>query len=454
MTLPADDPSASLGALLARARSRLAGKGVAGSAFRTLTVSVAGAGISFVGQIVLARALGLEGFGVYLMALAVMNASLILGKFEMDGASARFLAGYVGAGQWSLARGFARWSRRMGVIASLIVAALGATVVLLFEAPLSGKNAALPGALLAACALLIVNARLIVNQGHLQALRRFVDSLVPGTVVRPALFATAIGIGYFVFGWRAAPSQAILVNLLATAVAVGLTTIWLRRARPVELTSATPEADRPRWLKATYGLVAIGIAQLIISQQSDLIIVGAIVSPAQAALYGAAAQFAYLLTFGQTSVSFVAAPMIAELHERRDKVELQRLVRALFIANTLVTIPIVLGLVFFGHYLLRLYGPEYDAAHPVLILLSLSALSVGIVGGTAGFLLTMTEYQQEAAWVIGASAVLNLALTLTLTPRFGLIGTASATLVATVARSAVLVFFIRMRMGISVIPGM
>ena len=453
MTAPPGETQNSLGALLLRARGRLAGRGVAGNTFRSLMVSVAGAAISFAGQVVLARALGQHGFGVYLLALAVMNASLILGKFEMDGASARFLAGYVGAEQWSLARGFERWSRRTALLASVVVAGLGVAIVLSFRERL-GRTADLPGALLAACALLVVNARLIVNGGQLQALRRYVQSLAPANVIRPALFLSIIGVGYLAVAWRPSPAGAIFANLAATVVALAFTAVWLRGARPPQLASATPETDRPRWVRATYGLVAIGIASLVISQQSDLIVVGTLVSPSDAALYGSAAQFAFLLTFGQASVSFVAAPMISELHERRDRHGLQRLVRAVFAANAVVTLPIIIGLVLFGHQLLRIYGPQYDAAYPVLILLGLAALCVGLVGGTSGFLLTMTEYQQEAAWIIGSSAALNLALTLTLTPNFGLIGTATATLVATVARTGVLVWFIRRRMGLSVIPGL
>jgi O-antigen/teichoic acid export membrane protein len=453
MSAPIDEPPTTLAGLLLRTRGRLAGRGVAGSAFRSLMVSVAGAAISFGGQVVLARALGQESFGVYLFALAIMNAASILGKFEMDGASSRFLAGYVGAGQWSLARGFEQWSRRTALLASLIVAGGGAAIVLLVRDRLS-ETPALPAALLAASALLVVNARLILNGGHLQALHQYVQSLTPANVVRPALFACIIAVGYFALGWRASPAQAILANLASTLVAVALTVVFLRRARPAQLATATPAMDRQRWLRASYGLVAIGIASLVISQQSDLIVVGTLVSPADAALYGSAAQFAYLLTFGQASVSFVAAPMISGLHERRDRAGLQRLVRAVFIANSLVTLPIILGLVLFGHQLLRIYGPQYDAAYPVLVLLGLAALCVGLVGGTSGFLLTMTEYQHQAAWIIGSSAALNLALTLVLTPTFGLIGTASATLVATVARTGVLVWFIRRRMGLSVIPGL
>jgi O-antigen/teichoic acid export membrane protein len=116
-----------------------------------------------------------------------------------------------------------------------------------------------------------------------------------------------------------------------------------------------------------------------------------------------------------------------------------------------VTLPIALVLLLLGKWLLGLYGAPFRAAYPVLVLLVIAASTVALVGSLGGFLLTMTEYQKEAAWIIGGSALLNLALAVVLTPLFGLVGTASATLIATVARSAVLVVFLRRTMGVNVL---
>jgi O-antigen/teichoic acid export membrane protein len=143
--------------------------------------------------------------------------------------------------------------------------------------------------------------------------------------------------------------------------------------------------------------------------------------------------------------------MIADLHARGRTQDLQRMVRIVMAASALVTLPVLLGLVFFGHYILRLYGPTFDAAYPVLMVLAAASAWVSLVGSLAGFLLTMTDYQREAARIIGLSAALNLVLTLILTPMFGMMGTATATLIATVSRGLGLAIFIRRRMGLRLI---
>jgi len=291
-----------------------------------------------------------------------------------------------------------------------------------------------------------------VRGAQMQAFQRFAAAQFPGIVLRPALLGLTIAIAYFVLHRRLSPSVAIAANLGATIVSVGVLVALVRRARPPEMATASEEYDRIRWRRASYGLLAIGVAQIVLSQQSDLLIVGTMVSTQDSALYSAAAQFSLLVGFAQTSLSFVAAPMIAELFERKDLRGLQRLIRTVIKGNALVTVPIMLVLLLFGRSFLALYGDPFRAAYPVLVLLVIAASTVALVGSLAGFLLTMTEYQKEAAWIIGGSALLNLLLAVILTPMIGLVGTATATLIATVVRSAILVVFIRRRIGVAVLP--
>jgi O-antigen/teichoic acid export membrane protein len=75
---------------------------------------------------------------------------------------------------------------------------------------------------------------------------------------------------------------------------------------------------------------------------------------------------------------------------------------------------------------------------------------VGLAGGLAGFLLTMTAHEREAAWIIGGTAVLNITLAIILTPRYGAVGTASATLIAVLVRAVVLRRYISRTMSLRV----
>ena len=453
MNLPPSAASPSPVALWEIAKAQLTGSGGRSSTLRSLVIAIVGAGVSFLGQIVLAHSLGQTGFGTYLMALAIMNAVLVFGKLELDVSSTHFLAAYAGSGQWGLAKGFSVWSRRTVSVASLLVAAGGAVIVTLGWERIERRSSLLPPALLATCVLLAVTAQLMLNAGQLQALRLYVASQWPASVLRPSIVAVTMGILYLAFRDHQSPSLAVLVNGAGTLAAAALTARSLRKAQPEAMRSATPALDVDRWRHAISGFVVIGLGQLILSQQADLIVIGTMVTVGDSALYGAASQFAVLVIFGQTSVSFVMAPMIAELHARGEHGRLQQLLRSVFLANAAVTLPVLAGLIVVGPWLIRAYGSAYVTAYPVLVILCFASAVVGLIGATAGFVLTMTGNQRLAAWIIGGSAATNLALTVILTTRYGIMGTATATLLATILRCALLVVFVRKRLRLSVIPG-
>ncbi len=191
----------------------------------------------------------------------------------------------------------------------------------------------------------------------------------------------------------------------------------------------------------------MSLGQVIISQQADVIVVGTMLTTAQAGVYAAASQLTLPVALASSAVTYVAMSMIAELYTR-DPGRLQSLVRAVTWLSAGVSIPIAIGLIVLGPFLLSLYG--MTEGHEVLIILTLAQLVVGISGAVAGYLMTMTAHEKEAAWIIGMTAIVNLGLALLLTPRYGAVGTASATLVAATGRVVALRIYIRRTMGIRV----
>lgn len=441
-------------ALVRQAQRVLVGDGVgqalASGAVRSTLVAVSGAGTSFVVQIVLARAMGQAAFGAYALTLAFMNAVLLLAKLEIDNTGVRFAGAYAAQQRWGLLRGFMRDGRVATVVASLTCAGLSALAIWTFKAWLVAKHPTLAVSMWVACVLLPVTAILLVDAGFLQGFQRYFASQFAPNLLRPLLLGLMIFIWWRVGAGRVPTWGGVLSNLVASTIAATYAVYTLRRATPSAVREATIERDRPDWIRTTSPLLAVSIAQLIISQQADLIVVGTITSAREVAEYSAASQLALPLSIVVTSVTFVAQAMIADLYARGDMVSLQSLIRAVTRANAAVAAPAILVIVFGGHFLLRLYGPGYGSAYPVLLILMSAQLVIALVGALAGYLLTMTSHQNAAAWIIGGAALLNLVLTVVLTPRYGIIGTAWATLIAACARSIALAIFIRRVMGLRV----
>jgi O-antigen/teichoic acid export membrane protein len=131
---------------------------------------------------------------------------------------------------------------------------------------------------------------------------------------------------------------------------------------------------------------------------------------------------------------------------------LQRLIRNIVVVSLLLSVPVFGGLVVLGKRLLSFWGPTFVQSYTALVVLGLNTLVIAVVGTLVGTIMSMTGKQREAAWMIGGSAVFNLAFSLVLTPRFGLVGAAGATLAATVLRSALLAWYVRRYLGLSALP--
>jgi O-antigen/teichoic acid export membrane protein len=434
---------------LVRARlepGRMGGR-VARSSVKTILVNGIGAAVSFAVQIALSNILGKDQFGSYLLAMAWLTAAQLCGLLELDVTSVRFVGSYVATERWNLLRGFMRSARTAVVGTSFALASLAAGGIMLFSDSIAQKHPQLPGTLLVSCAMLPVATLLLLESAMLQGLQRYVQAQLPTNLLRPVMFGILLIVGVFIAGVSLTTPLAIVGNLISALTALAITWWWRHRAVPAQAYAAPPAYDRGTWVRTTYPLVGVAFGQLVISQQADIIVVGVMLTTAEAAVYGAATQLTLPLMLALSSVTYVAQSMIADIYAR-DRYRLQSLVRAVTWLTTALGVPMAVGLIVLGRPLLNLYGEGFAEGHTILILLTFAQLVVGLVGSLAGYLMTMTAHEREAAWIIGLAAALNLVLALVLTPRFGPIGTASGTLIAAVARAAALSVYIRRAMGL------
>jgi O-antigen/teichoic acid export membrane protein len=216
--------------------------------------------------------------------------------------------------------------------------------------------------------------------------------------------------------------------------------------------NAAPSYETKQWLHTAVGLLVISAAQLVLGTQADVVVVGSMIGAPAAGLYQVASQLASLITFGMTALIYLALAMISDLHARGRRAELQHLVTLLSRAGFVISPVAVVLLTGMGTMILGWFGPSFPAAYPVLLVLSGASFASATVGILAGFLLSLTGHQRQAATVVVGSAILNLTISLIATHFFGAIGTASATLATTVLRSAVLAVYCWKLLGVRITP--
>ena len=409
----------------------------------TFLLRVFDAGVTIVLTLVLARVLGAAGFGVFSYAIAwaaLLGVPALLGLEQLV---VRGVAAADAQEQAGTARGMIRWSVRIVVVASLVMALLGGAAVWLFGGVPAGGEVAF----WAAMVLVPLTALARVAQAAIRGLQHVVAGFLPELAVMPVLSLVLVGAGVLLMGPAFDAVAAVGAHVMAAAAGVA-TAMWLLRARLAARVPQAPAVTHGRsWLSATLPLLFISGAH-VINRQTDVVMLGVLEGLTAAGVYAVAARGVQLITFVTYAVNAPLAPRIAALHATADVAGLQRVTTASARVILGFSLPPVVLFIVFGPWLLGFFGSEFTAGAPALAVLSLGQLAAA-AAGPAGLTPLMTNLERAAAVGTGIGAAANLVLNLALIPAFGLVGAAAATALATAGTGVIHVWMVRRRLGIN-----
>jgi O-antigen/teichoic acid export membrane protein len=407
------------------ARGSLAAFAVRGGAVMTL----------FGLHVLLARTLGVSSYGNYVYALTWVQLLALFSTAGMSTASARYVAEYRAQGKPALLNGFLRHAQVLGLIGSSIVAILLIGAVLLLD---SRVDRSLARTLLWGALLLPVVTLLEVRSGALRGLKRVFLARLPIDVLRPAFVAMGAVVVYAVAQDALNASVVMVVNILATALALSIVEVALRGRPDKERTAETTvPLPRKEWSRVGFQLLLVAGFGLVLGQ-TDTLMLGLLRGTTDAGIYSVSMRLASFAAFAFVSVGVMIGPQIAELHTRDKRRELQRILTLGARTSLAFAAPMVLGLAVGASTLLAMFGSEFGQGWIPLIILACGQL-VSCLAGFAFLLLTMTGNQRVVAWVLGGSAALNVGLNAALIPRFGMLGAAVATTLTLVLWNIILV---------------
>ena len=417
------------------------GRRLGRSASGTFVLKLLEAGAAFAITFALARLLGAEEFGRYSVVIAWVALLTVPGMAGMENLTVRHVAGFSSSHDWGHLRGFLTFSITVVAAASLLLAlaaALGAWI-------LDVGPEQLP-IFLVGMGIVPLYALTRVGQAAIRGLFRIVVGFVPELVVTPIIVIGLMVLTIALLDIVPTASWAIVIQLVAGAAALLVTIFVLWKVLPTEIRSATPAYRRREWIKSALPLLLIGGTQMVI-RQTDIILIGLFKGPTDAGLYAVATRGAQLISFLLYGVNAALAPDIARLVAQGELAELQRIVTRSTRLVVAFSIPIAAVFVLFGAQFLGLFGPEYEAAAPVLAILSVAQL-VNAASGSVGNLLTMSGHERDAARGFVFAAVLNLALNGLLIPAYGIVGAAVASAISLISWNLILAALVYRRLGI------
>ncbi len=167
---------------------------------------------------------------------------------------------------------------------------------------------------------------------------------------------------------------------------------------------------------------ATGILQILL-QRLDIIIVGAILGSASAAVYTGATRFVVVGQLGNQAISYVFQPQLAGLLRRQRLDEARELYRVSTAWIVGLNAPLYLTVCVTAPLLVRLLGHNYHSGLGAMEVVTAASL-VGSSCGLVDFVLITAGRTSWNLWNTTLALGINLAVDLTLIARFGIIAAA------------------------------
>ena len=422
----------------ARLRGRLAALWRRGAVLRAagasgaigiFAVRMIGAGLGYLLHVALARLLGASEFGVWGFAFTLILVAGHAASIGFPDTVVRYLTEYIARADWARARG--------QVIAGVCVSlGMGAVIGVLAAALILACRDLLPPAavtpLLIASSVLPVFALQDWMDGAARALHRPLLSMTPIFILRPmaimggAAIAASLNDGADAVLAMGVTVAAIFITALAHAIA-----FW--RALPAPIRQARAAFEWRAWLRTSAPLGLVVLADQA-GGFADVIALGFMAAPEDTGAYFAAARLVALVALGTFAVSVVSGRRFALHHARGETQELAAHVRASTQWTFCGSLVLVLFLAPAGPLLLSLFGRDFAAAWPALVILGCGLLARAACG-QAEELLAVTGHERTNARIAIICAVIAVAGCFIAASSFGLIGVAGAMALTAAIRS-------------------
>lgn len=421
-------------------RSRLGRISRQSAVYFSGTILTTAAGYFF--RIYLARALGAEALGLYALGMSMVGLLSVFNALGLPASASRFIAEYVGTGDYKRLGTFLRGSLGLLAGGNLLLGA-GLIVAGPWVAVHFYHSPALGGYFWGFAAIMFFG---VLNTFLGQAMAGFQDvtrrTFITHFFGTPAniLFAVIlIALGFSLSGYLAAQVLSALLVLVLLA-----TSLW--KMTPV-LARRTGNFSMSKEVKAFSAAAFIVALVEFVLGQADKIVLGHYLEAKQVGIYAVAMALVSFVPIALQSVNQIFTPNIAELHAIGSHALLQKLYTTLTRWVLILTLPLAAGIVAFPQALMAIFGSAFRAGATVLIIGTVGQL-INCAVGSVGYLLLMSGQQFQMVKIQAANAVLMLSLCVALVPRFGITGAAVAAAASVAITNVWALFSVHRRLGL------
>jgi O-antigen/teichoic acid export membrane protein len=397
-------------------------------------ITMIGVACAFVTQLLLARILSPDAYGVFSF---ISSLSILIGVFALFGfqnSLVRLISGEAG----QAIRAVAKFSIVFTFVLAVVfgVLAFGALYVLGYGQTYGASSFVIGGVLVVAFVGLRMAAALM------RGMNFTAQSVLYESGLREILLLAGLGAVLLLGGGIDTGAQALMILAVAGIVAalIGLGHSFYRVLK-CGVDEAQPAQDWRYWLKISFPMMLVIVAQRMM-RRCDIVILGLMVSPSLVGAYAIAAQFADVSGIGQKVVYAIFGPRAAALYKAGDLAALRQVYNQVRWYGIFYVAGLSLLIAIGAPFVLGFFGAGYGAGYYALLIL-LAGQLINMCYGPVGLLMIMSAYENQAMRYTGAAALANVVLNPVAILFWGLEGAALVTAVSIVIRGAVSYRFVR-----------
>jgi O-antigen/teichoic acid export membrane protein len=400
-----------------------------------LIARIAGSGIAFLMNVVIARYLGEKEAGYFFLAVTVSVVLGTIGRVGADQSVLRFISIHSKRQEWQHVHGVINILMKWGLWATcaitIILCIFSGTIANHFFHKPEFRNPLIWIALsipFFACYNLYGVA--------LQGLRKVVYSVSILKIIAPLILIILV----LIFS----PHNGTSASMLYLFSAIGATILgyyWWKKDIP----SVKGNFDTAILWKSSSALWIVAIMQQMVTWSGQFI-AGIFNTPQELAHLAVARNTSMLIAFILQAVGFVSAPRFANMYNEKKMGQLKKYVQNTTRLMIVVSLPLILFIWIFPDFIMSLFGKGFTNGIWYLRVLALGQF-INVITGSTGYLLTMSGHEKDMRNITIISGMMAIVLALILNPIFGAIGSAASTAIAVASTNLMAVGLVKKRLG-------
>ncbi|MEY4717981.1 MAG: hypothetical protein RL563_599, partial [Pseudomonadota bacterium] len=256
-------------------------RNLAGGAIASILIKIANTGLNFLLAVLLARALGPEGYGLYAYVFSVIMVLAVPAEMGLPQLVVRETAKAQSASNWGLMRGLWRWAGWIAGLTSVMLAVLSLTAIGWVKPDF---NPVQLDAFMLGLVLVPLVALGNLRGAALRGLRKTILGQLPELLLQPGSFLLMILGVMFVYPERLTPAGVMGINALAAGMAFLIGAVLLWRVKPSGLQRSRPRYEKRAWFAAVLPLAFVSGMQLI-NNHTAILLLGYFKSPAEVGIF-------------------------------------------------------------------------------------------------------------------------------------------------------------------------